>query len=399
MIIFNPFKLDWIYGSKRRIRDSGQNINPMSDTYKILFLEDNSDDVELMLHELHEAKLNFTSKHSSRKQEFIRDFGDFHPDVVLADYSLASFNGMQAFQFVKDKGVQVPFILVTGAISEKMALEFLKEGVDDFILKSSFKRLAAAIISVVSKKRIEQENQRIGEELKKSHAELRSLVKKHHVTREEERKNIAREMHDELGQILTTLKIDVAILQKKVMNGDVSKETSAEFNSIKQTIDQITKSVKRISYGLRPETIDDLGFLEAIKIQCEEFEKRNRIRCVTSLPESLSLDKDLALELYRVIQESFTNIIRHAKATRVNLKIKVEEGNLLLEIHDNGIGISEEETVSSKSLGLIGLRERVDLLNGKFRIMGHKNRGTYISVQTPIDHQTVSEYDKSYNSR
>lgn len=399
MIIFNLFKLDWIRRPKRRVDEEGQNINVMSDAYKILFLEDNPDDVELMLHELNQAKLNFVSKHSARKQEFITDFQNFHPDVVLADYSLASFNGMQAFQFVKDKGEEVPFILVTGAISEKMALEFLKEGVDDFILKSSFKRLPTAVVNVIAKKTNEIEKKRIEAELKKSHAELKSLIKKHQVTREEERKNIAREMHDELGQILTTLKIDVALVQKKVINGNVTKEISSEFNSIKQTIDQITKSVKRISYGLRPETIDDLGFLEAIKIQCEEFEKRNRVRCVASLPDSLTLDKDLSLELYRIIQEAFTNIIRHAKATRVNLKIRVEDENLILEIHDNGIGISDEAVASSKSLGLIGLRERVNLLSGKFRIMGHKNRGTYISVEAPIVHHLTGEYDKFDNRR
>jgi signal transduction histidine kinase len=234
--------------------------------------------------------------------------------------------------------------------------------------------------------------------LKKSHAELKSLLSKQQVAREEERKNISREMHDELGQILTTLKIDVSLLQKRVNTSLASEDISSEFDSIKQTIDQIMQSVKRIASGLRPETIDDLGFVESIKIQCEEFEKKSGIRCLVSLPKSFQADKDFSLAIYRVVQEVLTNVLRHAKATRVDVKIREENQTLSLEIRDNGVGITDGQATSSKSLGLIGLRERVDILNGKFKIQGLKNRGTLISVKAPITHPNITHNDKHNNS-
>lgn len=360
----------------------------MTGPYKILFLEDNADDVELMLHELHDAKLDFLSEHAENKNQFLRLLEEFSPDVILADYSLASFNGIQALKLVRQKGGDIPFILVTGAISEQMALDFLKEGVDDFILKSSFKRLPSAIINTISKKNTEQEKKQIEKELKKSHAELKSLLNKQHLAREEERLHIARDLHDELGQILTTLKIDVTMLQKKVAN-IVPPEISEEFNEIKQTIDNITKSVKRISSGLRPDTMDELGLVESIKILCEEFERRTSISCIADLPKELILDRDFAIVLYRIIQEGLTNVVRHAKASRVTVKLRLDKDQIVVEVRDNGVGIPDEVATSSKSLGLIGLRERAHLLNGKFKIQGQKNKGTVISVNAPLNHQPI----------
>ena len=114
---------------------------PATYPFRILFLEDNPDDVELMHHELDEARVNFIGRTTDKKNEFLKEVFEFRPDVILADYSLTSFNGMQAFQMLRTEGVTLPFILVTGALSEQLALECLKDGIDDFILKSSFKRL------------------------------------------------------------------------------------------------------------------------------------------------------------------------------------------------------------------------------------------------------------------
>src|SRR5882672_8886594 len=131
---------------------------------RILFLEDNPDDVELMQHELNEAKFQFTSQRADTKVEFLRQVFEFKPDVILADYSLATFNGMQAFHMLRMEKLIIPFILVTGVLSEQLALECMKEGVDDFILKSSFRRLPASIMNAVRKKETEQEQNRMAAE-------------------------------------------------------------------------------------------------------------------------------------------------------------------------------------------------------------------------------------------
>jgi len=355
--------------------------------YQILFLEDNPDDVELMELELTDAGMQFTSRRVDNKAQFIKEAIDFKPDIVLADYSLSMFNGMQAFRMMKEKSIVVPFILVTGVLSEKLALDCLKEGMDDFILKSSFKRLPAAIISAIRKKEMEEEKTRMSNELKKSHEELRLLVNRHQISIEEERMNIARDLHDELGQVLTALKIDIAMLRKRLTSGKKMTEQmiNDEFAAISKMVDKITMSAKEISAGLRPEALDDLGILEAIQWQAAEFEKRNKINCQLYLPhEHLELTKELSIALFRIVQEGLTNVARHSLATLVQIYLDSREGVLFLEILDNGKGIEDEKIKSSKSLGIIGLRERVMLLHGQFFIGKAKGGGTKVSIMIPI---------------
>jgi signal transduction histidine kinase len=354
--------------------------------YQILFLEDNPDDVELMENELTEAGIQFTSRRVDKKNDFIKEVADFHPQVVLADYSLASFNGMQAYRMLKNENMVVPFILVTGVLSEKLALECLKEGIDDFILKSSFKRLPAAIVNAIRNREMEEEKNRFADELKKSHEELRLLVNRHQISIEEERMNIARDLHDELGQVLTALKIDIALLRKRLTSGKVASEQmiNDEFEGITKTVDKIAHSAKQISSGLRPEALDDLGIFEAIQWQLNEFEKRNKIVCQLYLPsEQPEFTRELSIALFRIVQEALTNVARHSLADKVQIYIDLRDNVLFLEILDNGKGIEDDKIRSSKSLGIIGLRERVQLLQGQFFIGKAKGSGTKVSIMIP----------------
>jgi two-component system sensor histidine kinase UhpB len=359
----------------------------LDEVHQILFLEDNPDDVELMEHELREAGVRFMSRRVDGKNEFVNEVKDFKPDVILADYSLPMFNGMQAFRILKEKRITVPFILVTGVLSEKLALDCINEGIDDFILKSSFKRLPTAITGAIRKKEKEEEKNRFASELKKSHEELRLLVNKHHASIEEERMNIARDLHDELGQVLTALKIDITMLRKKLMSGkEMNKQIIGnEFDSISKTVDEIAKSARQISAGLRPEALDDLGVFAAIQWLVNEFEKKNKIICHLYLPnEQIELAKKISIALFRMVQETLTNVARHSFATFVQIHIDIRDNILFLEILDNGKGIDDHKIRGSNSLGIIGLRERVQLLNGQFFIRRAKAGGTKVSIIVPL---------------
>lgn len=374
----------------------------MNKSYKILFLEDNLDDVELMEHELHTAKMNFQSTQVSKKKDIVERVKEFKPDIILVDYSLPSFNGIEAFRMIRQEDKFIPFILVTGALSEQVALEFLEEGMDDFILKSSFKRLPVAIVNAVRKKEGERERERIGAELHKSHAELMSLIERQDRAIEEERMNIARDLHDELGQVLTALKIDVAMVKRTVLSGKPLNGIEAEFKAITDLIDRITSSVKRISKGLRPEALEDLGIVEAIRYQVLEFGKRNNIECQLELPSSAPyLDSTISITLFRIVQEALTNIMRHAQAKSVKVKLDLHDDALLLQVCDDGVGISNNTIESSKSLGLIGLRERVRALKGRFSISGSPGGGTAITVMLPVNNENLQpeleKYDQDYN--
>jgi two-component system sensor histidine kinase UhpB len=375
----------------------------MNQRLKILFLEDNRDDVELMEHELRSAKIDFIATQVSRKQDILDRVKEFEPNIILVDYSLPSFNGIEAFRLIKAEQKYLPFILVTGALSEQVALEFLEEGVDDFILKSSFKRLPAAIVNAIRKKDQEREQHRMSTELRKSHVELMSLIERQDRAIEEERTNIARDLHDELGQVLTALKIDVSMLKRGILSGKPMSGIEAEFKSITDLIDRITQSVKRISKGLRPEALEDLGIVEAIRYQVQEFGKRNNIECELLLPTAHPfIDSTVSITLFRIVQEALTNIMRHAQASFVRVALEVRGDELILNVQDDGVGISNREIESSRSLGLIGLRERVRGLKGKFSISGSAGGGTSITVMLPLHNNEnlqpeLDRYDQDYN--
>jgi two-component system sensor histidine kinase UhpB len=374
----------------------------MENKYKILFLEDNRDDVELMEHELRNARIPFVSTQVSRKKDILDRVKEFEPDIILVDYSLPSFNGIDAFRLIKAEQKHMPFILVTGALSEQVALEFLEEGVDDFILKSSFKRLPSAIVNAIQKKNVERERHRMSMELQKSHAELMSLIERQDRGIEEERTNIARDLHDELGQVLTALKIDVSMLKRGVLSGKPMSGIEAEFKSITDLIDRITQSVKRISRGLRPEALEDLGIVEAIRYQVQEFGKRNNVECEVQLPSTPPfIDSTVSIILFRIVQEALTNIMRHAQASFVRVLLEIRDDVLVLNVQDDGVGISSREIESSKSLGLIGLRERIRSLKGKFSISGSPGGGTAITVILPLRYENLQpeleRYDQNYH--
>ena len=202
---------------------------------------------------------------------------------------------------------------------------------------------------------------------------------------------IARDLHDELGQMLTALKIDISMLLKKILTTRPFDEKYVvnEFQSITNLVDNVTQSVKTISSGLRPETLDPLGILESIKCQAIEFEKRNKIICKTILPDQpLEISKDLSIAIYRIVQESLTNISRHAQAEEVEIRLIVAENQIFLEVKDDGNGIQEDQIHSSKSLGLIGLRERVHALGGVSTIVGNPTDGTMITIILPVKYTT-----------
>jgi PAS domain S-box-containing protein len=226
------------------------------------------------------------------------------------------------------------------------------------------------------------ERERAEEQLKRSREQLRNLARHLESVREAERAMIAREIHDELGQMLTGLKIDLAWLHSRLSEDQASVLDRTE--AMSKLIDTTMKTVRRISSSLRPAILDDFGLVAAIKWQAEEFETRTGIQCRLTLPpHDITLDRRGSTSIFRVFQETLTNVARHANATEVNITLRTAAGNLILEITDNGKGITESEIYDFRSLGLLGMRERVLLLGGEFNIRGVKGKGTTLTVRAP----------------
>jgi two-component system, NarL family, sensor histidine kinase UhpB len=232
------------------------------------------------------------------------------------------------------------------------------------------------------------DQKRFEEQLKSSHERMRELAAHIEGVREEERTRIAREIHDELGQALTSIKIDLAWMNKKLQIHDRATQTDLllkRITAMKDTIDTTVQVVRKISAELRPGILDGFGLPAAIEWQASEFQDRTGIQCqLSAIPEDLDLEERPSSAIFRIFQELLTNIVRHANASRVSISLRKRRGMLILEVQDNGRGISENEKFKANSFGLLGVRERVALLGGKSSIKGVQGQGTTVTIRIPL---------------
>jgi signal transduction histidine kinase len=220
------------------------------------------------------------------------------------------------------------------------------------------------------------------EELQASLGQLRALAARLQSIREEERKRVAREIHDQLGQALTAIKLDVSSLVHELPTEQ--KKESNRVPSILKLVDETIHTVRRIATELRPGMLDDLGLVATIEWAGEEFGARTGTKCCLELPpDDIVIDQEKATAIFRIFQETLTNIARHAGANEVKARLAAEDGNVTLEVRDNGRGIREGKLREGGSLGILGMRERVALLGGDLTITSSPGNGTSVLVRIP----------------
>ena len=257
--------------------------------------------------------------------------------------------------------------------------------------------LVGIAADITERKLAEQASKRVEERLKSSREQLRALAAHLHRVREEERKHLAQEFHDQLGQTLTALKMDLTMLQRQV--ADKEKElsrtaVSVDIQAMQQIADHAIGSIREIMAELRPELLDQLGIMPALEFEAESFQRKSGISCVfTSLVDEIQLDQEKSIALFRIFQEALTNVVRHAKATSVRANIRMEGTNLLLEIKDNGVGILPGAEDAKDSFGIIGMRERALVFGGAFEIRGAKGEGTTIVLRLPLEETLADRGD------
>lgn len=226
------------------------------------------------------------------------------------------------------------------------------------------------------------ERNRAEEKLRNSREQLRNLSRELQSAQEEERSRISREIHDELGQALTALSLDLAWIKRSIPQAP--KSVLNQIRSMTRFIDTTIERVQAIATELRPEILDVLGICDALKWHTDEFIKRTGIDCqLTWSPENIQLDPDRSTAFFRIYQEALTNVARHANASKVAIFFKQDQNLFKLEIKDNGKGIEEGQFSNPKSLGLIGINERSLLLGGTVQIQGSPEEGTTITVCIP----------------
>ncbi len=284
--------------------------------------------------------------------------------------------------FKKTRYIQSSDIIINGNKIGKLEVYYLEKRPQNE--EGPFLRAERNLLNAVSA-RLGQiiERKKVGDELKESHKKLRELFEHLENVREEERKNIAHDIHDELGQALTALKMDIGWLNKNLHkdNESLLEQTS----SMIKFVDMTVQNMQRIALNLRPVLLDDFGLSAAILWYTEDFGKRSGIKCkITLTPDKIIIDKRRSILIFRIYQELLTNIIRHAKAASVKIQMIKKTDRLILDIKDNGRGITEQQISSHKSFGLLGVKERIHFWGGALEITGAPGKGTKINIELPL---------------
>jgi len=301
--------------------------------------------------------------------------------VILLDVRMPGIDGFETARLVRgrERSRLTPIIFLTAAADEMSSMfRGYEVGAVDYLQKPVVPEILKSKVAVFV------ELHRKNERLRESEEKLRRLAAHLISIREEERAHIAREIHDELGQVLTGLKMEVTWLAKRLKEKPLVEKT----DSMCKLIDTTVQTVRKIATGLRPEMLDDMGLIAAVGWQAKEFQKRTGIRTRAKLPPEVKLDIDVSTTMFRIFQEILTNVARHSRATRVDLDLSVAEDRVALEVVDNGVGIAESDLNGKKSLGLLGMNERALLFGGEVRITGTPGHGTRVSVSIPLRERT-----------
>ena len=481
----------------------------MSNRLNLLLVEDSDADALLVSAELNRHGYELKLARVQTEPDFLARLAAGSWDVIIADYRLPRFSALRALELVRQKQLELPFIIVSGTIGEEVAVAAMKAGAHDYVMKDKLARLVPVVERELrdaevrrARARAEKESkfqarllQAVGQavvatdadgkitywnrpaellygwpageamgrelaalilpseapsarpwpqqldqgrpwfgemllrhrngslltalvthapvvdadqnslgmiqvstdltdrkqaelQLQNSREQLRALAAKLESVREEERKSLSRDIHDELGQVLTGLKMELAWMRSRLSSAKtVPREALLEkIAQLGEQIDASATTIRKLCAELRPGILDDLGLEAAIDWQAREFSKRTGIKCqLTARTNNLQLGPDSCTAVFRIFQEILTNIARHAKAANMTVVLTETEVDLVLEAQDDGRGIRPEEVTGDKSLGLLGMRERAMALGGNIEFLGLRQGGTSVRLRVPLD--------------
>ncbi|GIZ50622.1 ATP-binding response regulator [Noviherbaspirillum aridicola] len=335
--------------------------------------------------------------------------------VILLDVSMPNMDGFETAEAIHShpRSASIPIIFVTAHYADEMhRLKGYQRGAVDYLFTPiipQILRTKVAVFVELAKKNLQLQHQkqalellnrelqeqrkqdlehinerRLAEEaLRQSQEELRQLASYQERIKEDERKRIAREIHDELGQNLLALRIDIAMLHART--GATHPKLNKKVHGVLDHIDSTMKAMRAIINNLRP-TVLDLGLNAAIEWQVKEFQRRTGIACELLMPEQeLEMDDGRATALFRILQESLNNVFRHARATRARIEVYQKDERLVMQVADNGVGIFPGCRRKANSFGLVGIKERVSTLGGELLIETAQDAGTTLTVSIPAE--------------
>ena len=346
---------------------------------RVLHLEDSDLDHELTLAHLLRGGLRVALRRIDSEAEFLAAL-DADWDAIISDYNLPGFSGLVALDLLKARGLDVPFILVSGEIGEDTAVEAMRNGASDYLLKNNLARLVPALLHAVEATETRHARVQADRELGASKQRLRELAQHLQNSIEQERTAIAREIHDDVGGSLTALKFDLAWIARHSDSAAVLERVTSALETVTLAID----SSKRIMHNLRPAILEQ-GLVAALHWLATRFERRTGTECAIRLPpDAPDLPAGVPLVAYRTAQEALTNVSKHAQATRVTLDLSLAGAVLSLEITDNGRGLSADDLAKVRSFGIRGLHERAGTVGGWVELSSGAS-GTTMILSVPLN--------------
>ncbi|MDE2401455.1 MAG: response regulator [Burkholderiales bacterium] len=345
---------------------------------RVLHLEDSEPDHDLVMFYLArggiEADVLRVEDEAGLSEALEQDW-----DLILSDYNLPGYSGLSALAKVRALGKLVPFILVSGEIGEDIAVQAMRNGANDYLLKSNLARLAPAALLAIEANRTRIAKQHTDLALSRSRQQIRELAQHLQTSIEQERAAIAREIHDDVGGALTAVKFDLAWIARHANSPDIAEH-------VQQAMEALTmahEASQRIMHNLRPAILEQ-GLVAALQWMAERFAKRTGIATeFRTSQEQMVLSAGVPLVAYRFAQEALTNVSKHAHASRVSVDLAQAGGVLSLEVSDNGQGLNDDDLAKARSFGIRGLHERAETVGGWVDISSGAN-GTTLILSVPL---------------
>jgi signal transduction histidine kinase len=349
---------------------------------RLLHLEDSELDHALVLAHLQRGGLVVRAVRVETRGQFAAALGQPW-DLVISDYHLPGFTGLEALALLRELGGDTPFILVSGQIGEDTAVESMRTGAADYLLKNNLSRLAVAAEHALDAAATARARVQADADLKVSQQRLSELAQHLQTSVEAERHAIAREIHDDVGGSLTALKFELAWIRRHAVQPEVQRRA----DSALETVTHAIEASQRIMQNLRPAILEQ-GLVAALQWMISRFEQRTGIHAELRIGEgavqgALALPAGVPLVAYRTAQEALTNVSKHAHARRVVVDLSLTGGVLSLEVSDDGRGLTSADLAKAKSFGIRGLHERAGTVGGWVDLSSGAG-GTSLILSVPL---------------
>lgn len=352
---------------------------------RTLILEDEPADAELALLALSDGGFRCLPTFAEGRRSFEAAFAAGAFDLVLADYALPDYTGLEALAHVRRADPLVPFMLVSGAMGEERAVEALRAGATDYILKDRLARLAPAVRRALAERAERERHLETRRALEDSQERLRALSRRLLEVQEEERRRLARDLHDDIGQALTALKIQLEALARMP-----TERAAAQIEECVATTRHALERVRQLSLSLRPLQLDDLGLVAALRSHLDRQAGIGRLVPhfdAEGVPRLLAPEIETAC--FRVAQEAINNVLRHAAARNIWVRLHADTQRLVAEVRDDGRGFdldaARRRAAAGGSLGVVSMEERVALAGGTFELRTAPGQGAAMVATFPLD--------------